>query len=172
MPTTSPGWYDDGRGSLRWWDGQQWTEHVQTPDPEPAAGEPRNTEHVPAAPTLDQVPDVVPHAAPDRALDPATDPAWDRAAAANADPSDPPGYPGGFPGGATPAGGFIAATEPRKSRLWTLWVVLGVVLLGVVILVAVLLPLVIGLSGGAASSGGGYAVAPPAAWAVDGLDSN
>ena len=36
MATTAPGWYDDGRGALRWWDGTQWTEHVQTPDPEPA----------------------------------------------------------------------------------------------------------------------------------------
>lgn len=30
------GWYDDGHGSQRWWDGQQWTEHTaasQTPPP-------------------------------------------------------------------------------------------------------------------------------------------
>lgn len=28
-PTTAPaGWYDDGRGSLRYWDGTQWTEHT------------------------------------------------------------------------------------------------------------------------------------------------
>ena len=25
MATTPPGWYDDGRGALRWWDGAQWT---------------------------------------------------------------------------------------------------------------------------------------------------
>ncbi len=25
--TTPAGWYDDGSGRLRWWDGQQWTEH-------------------------------------------------------------------------------------------------------------------------------------------------
>ncbi|MGA1827655.1 DUF2510 domain-containing protein, partial [Microbacterium sp.] len=36
MATTPPGWYDDERGALRWWDGAQWTEHVQAPDPEPA----------------------------------------------------------------------------------------------------------------------------------------
>lgn len=25
----APGWYPDGRGSTRWWDGRAWTEHVQ-----------------------------------------------------------------------------------------------------------------------------------------------
>ena len=25
--TTPAGWYDDGSGRQRWWDGQQWTEH-------------------------------------------------------------------------------------------------------------------------------------------------
>lgn len=29
-----PGWYDDGRGALRWWDGAQWTEHAAIPDAE------------------------------------------------------------------------------------------------------------------------------------------
>lgn len=28
--TTPPGWYDDGSGHQRWWDGRQWTAHVQT----------------------------------------------------------------------------------------------------------------------------------------------
>ena len=28
--TTPAGWYDDGSGRQRWWDGQQWTEHVVT----------------------------------------------------------------------------------------------------------------------------------------------
>jgi hypothetical protein len=27
-PITPPGWYDDGHGHLRWWDGSQWTEHT------------------------------------------------------------------------------------------------------------------------------------------------
>jgi hypothetical protein len=26
---TPPGWYDDGQGQHRWWDGQRWTNHVQ-----------------------------------------------------------------------------------------------------------------------------------------------
>ena len=37
--------------------------------------------------------------------------------------------------------GFTAATEPRKSKLWIVWVVLGVVLLGIVIAAAVVIPL-------------------------------
>ncbi|HEU5223667.1 MAG TPA: DUF2510 domain-containing protein [Candidatus Lumbricidophila sp.] len=28
---TPPGWYDDGSGAQRWWDGQAWTEHVAPP---------------------------------------------------------------------------------------------------------------------------------------------
>lgn len=29
--TTPPGWYDDGHGQQRWWDGTAWTDHVQAP---------------------------------------------------------------------------------------------------------------------------------------------
>lgn len=35
--TTPAGWYDDGSGSLRWWDGTQWTAHVRTSEGAPAA---------------------------------------------------------------------------------------------------------------------------------------
>lgn len=30
------GWYDDGSGRMRWWDGRQWTEHFQDPDADPS----------------------------------------------------------------------------------------------------------------------------------------
>jgi Protein of unknown function (DUF2510) len=159
MATTPPGWYDDGRGALRWWDGQQWTEHVQTPDPEisldtPAADETAAADEAVAAdetaaaeaPAADTPASDVPVLEPALAADipsagaPGEDP-----------PSAPPGYPGGFTGGPAPAGGFIAATEPKKSKLWILWVVLGVVLLGVVIVAAVLIPLLIGVFSNAGS---------------------
>ncbi len=33
------GWYDDGSGRMRWWDGQQWTAHY-APDPRPVGPPP------------------------------------------------------------------------------------------------------------------------------------
>lgn len=36
MATTQAGWYNDGTGAMRWWDGQKWTDQVQ-----PAAAPPR-----------------------------------------------------------------------------------------------------------------------------------
>ncbi|GAA1853732.1 DUF2510 domain-containing protein [Microbacterium koreense] len=32
MSTKPPGWYDDGHGALRWWDGAAWTSHVAVPE--------------------------------------------------------------------------------------------------------------------------------------------
>lgn len=29
MHTIAPGWYPDAQGLIRWWDGTQWTAHVQ-----------------------------------------------------------------------------------------------------------------------------------------------
>ncbi len=42
--STPPGWYDDGQGAQRWWDGTQWTEHTQ-----PAPGAPETPAETPAA---------------------------------------------------------------------------------------------------------------------------
>ncbi len=30
--STPPGWYPDGEGGQRWWDGNQWTEHILPPE--------------------------------------------------------------------------------------------------------------------------------------------
>lgn len=184
MTTTPPGWYDDGHGAMRWWDGAQWTEHVAQPDPEPAADAPTEAEIV-AASQVGAVPgtgaaELPPAAAAGSGIpSPAATP--DYPAYANADPAhagpqnqaaqtsqvqahpgQPPypmpdpgasAAPGGTPvtGTETSAGAFVAATEPRKSKLWILWVVLGVVLLGIVIAAAVVIPL---LLLNAATSGG------------------
>lgn len=31
MAAAEPGWYDDGSGRMRWWDGAQWTDRFQEP---------------------------------------------------------------------------------------------------------------------------------------------
>lgn len=33
MSDTQAGWYDDGTGTMRWWDGQKWTDALQQPQP-------------------------------------------------------------------------------------------------------------------------------------------
>ncbi|MCL2315657.1 MAG: DUF2510 domain-containing protein, partial [Actinomycetia bacterium] len=33
MADNQAGWYDDGTGTRRWWDGQNWTDRVQPPAP-------------------------------------------------------------------------------------------------------------------------------------------
>ncbi|GAA2995515.1 DUF2510 domain-containing protein [Microbacterium aurantiacum] len=141
MTATPPGWYDDGHGALRWWDGTQWTTHVAAPDAE---------------------------GAPDGATPPAPDDATPAAADAtdaslqtvgfDPQPVDGAAPPEGYNG---EGGGFSAATQP-KSKLWILWLVLGVVMLGVVIAAAVLIPLLLvnaATSGGSGGSGGGGAPA-------------
>lgn len=141
--TTPPGWYDDGHGAMRWWDGAQWTEHVATP--EPATAEASADPADPAA-ALGLPPELQPDLDPANALAVGTPP-----------PSGIPNYPGYAPTGYAGEGAFVAATEPKKSKLWIVWVVVGVVLLGIVIAAAVLIPLLI--LGATTSSSGGSA--PP-----------
>ena len=45
QPTTPPGWYPDGQGGQRWWDGTQWTEHTQ-----PGAGGDQGGSQAPQSP--------------------------------------------------------------------------------------------------------------------------
>lgn len=33
MSDAAEGWYDDGSGTMRWWDGTAWTERTQSPPP-------------------------------------------------------------------------------------------------------------------------------------------
>jgi uncharacterized membrane protein YgdD (TMEM256/DUF423 family) len=46
------GWYQDPNGSTRWWDGQQWTDQVQSvPAPAPVPSDPGSAFFVPSAVT-------------------------------------------------------------------------------------------------------------------------
>ncbi|MEV4689373.1 DUF2510 domain-containing protein [Microbacterium sp. LWH3-1.2] len=167
MTTTPPGWYDDGHGAMRWWDGTQWTDHVAQPDPETSPA-PSEAEIVASRLGFDQQAEVtVPADAAARPEGSAESDAVGRSGRPVASGEYPAvdgyapveGYPQGVypgtPAGVAPAGGgFSAATEPRsKSKLWIVWVVLGVVLLGIVIAAAVVIPLLI-LSASTANSGG------------------
>jgi hypothetical protein len=162
---------------MRWWDGSQWTEHVAQPDPEPAADAPTEAEIVAASeagaghgapgPEATVAAEGVPSAGSaaehrPEAAEGAAQPAHDPAAWQAQQPGGPAYYgapaaaaPGAYPGAVYPpnasSGAFVSATEPRKSKLWILWVVLGVVLLGIVIAAAVVVPL---LLLNAATSGG------------------
>ena len=52
--STAAGWYDDGSGRQRWWDGTQWTDHYETdqtaPTPPPGYAPPVYAAPVYAAP--------------------------------------------------------------------------------------------------------------------------
>jgi hypothetical protein len=97
--TTPAGWYDDGSGTQRWWDGTQWTAHVVA-RPQPAA-------ELPAAelPSAARVP------APGSTSDADTEIA----------PFAPPfvlpasnAYPGGIPDAAQPASVAPAVAPPSS----------------------------------------------------------
>ena len=45
MADTQAGWYDDGSGTQRWWDGQNWTDQLKPPAP-PAGGISGMIEHI------------------------------------------------------------------------------------------------------------------------------
>jgi hypothetical protein len=133
MSTNPPGWYDYGPGTRRWWDGAKWTEHVQSTE--------GGSDAAPGSESDGADPGVaaVPVGAP------ATLSAGDAAQA----PPSAPGFPGG-PGNVPAGGAFAAATAPKKSRMWILWLVLGILLLGFVIAAAVIVPIVIASVSGSA----------------------
>ena len=166
MSTTPPGWYDDGSGTQRWWDGEAWTDQVQagSADDSPPAAEAGS-----AAPAEPGSP---PAAEALAGLDPAA------AAAAGIAPTgatpDTPGYPahaasgapvgaypGGFPG--EPAAGAAegratyqeGSPQPAaKSKLWIVFAVLGVLVVALIVLAAVFIPRLIGqITGGGSPAG-------------------
>lgn len=159
--STPPGWYDDGHGALRWWDGAQWTEHTHVAEvpAEPALLEPDMTEasvidshEVTASATTASPTDAV-------ADVPASDrPVFDDSASGIPPIPPIPPAPAGYapvhqvsqPGQPDAYAG--AANQPqessdqpeKKSKLWILFVALGAVLIGLMILAAVFIPRLIG----------------------------
>jgi hypothetical protein len=122
MSATPPGWYDDGRGARRWWDGAEWTEHVQPSEPF-------------LAPTAasDQTPSPTAYALAGDQL------------TASATPYTAPVAPSAGPTGpAVPVSYPSVPPAAPKSRLWIVWTVLGVVALGAVITAIVVIPMVLG----------------------------
>lgn len=59
---TPPGWYDDGHGSLRWWDGSQWTTHTAPLAAQPQVSHPQVTQPL-AQPQVAQTQATQPQAA-------------------------------------------------------------------------------------------------------------
>ncbi|WP_407360317.1 DUF2510 domain-containing protein [Microbacterium sp. LBN7] len=150
--TTPAGWYDDGSGTLRWWDGQQWTAHVRTePQPsapaEPAAPEPPAKEPTPQETTAQIAPEsIAPVAAEPVAPVEAVTPSR---VAAEPQPFVPPyaipaqvGYPGAasaptYPAASVPGypGAATHLPSPAPARKVS---VLGIIGLAVAVLGVVL----------------------------------
>ncbi len=143
--STPAGWYDDGHGALRWWDGAGWTEHTHTPvEPSP---EPQ------PEPSVEEAPIEEPPALTEASI---AESQQSLAASDTASPTDtlppiPPApggyapvYPGAHPTTATAAmtgaRGEDIPRPARRSKLWILFVALGAVLIGLIVLAAVLIP--------------------------------
>lgn len=131
------GWYDDGTGEVRWWDGDGWTEHVapasavpaSAADPAPAAPEPVPTAPLASAPLRPGGADPVTHAParPETALPPtafqpetaAFLPGVAPTVVPTVTPEDTARYTSSSPGSASTfggqAGGTFAAPLPSSS---------------------------------------------------------
>lgn len=137
-PSTPPGWYSDGQGGQRWWDGGKWTEHTQPP---PGAGAP------PARPTPP-----APAAGGNGPADLPTQVAPNRAADYGAPQGAQPGQPGPVGAGAPPPiygqhpfvpGGTGSGGSGGRGKLLAIvggaFVAVLVVMIGLIVLVTVVL---------------------------------
>ncbi len=160
MSTSTPaGWYDDGHGALRWWDGTQWTEHTHVAET-PTAPAAEATSHgaddtpadAPVAPSeaaASPMPPVPTAPGGYATAYPGIDPSTVQGVAAPAVAPGAPGLSGGptaggpTAGGPT-AGGPTAGGPAKKSKLWILFVALGLVVVGMIVAAALIIPRIVG----------------------------
>jgi len=132
MSATPPGWYDDGHGARRWWDGIQWTDHVQ---PAPVFAAPTAAAGQTASPTVYML-------------------AGDRQTGSATPYTVPSGSHPGAAGPAAPVTYPALPPAPPKSKIWIVWTVLGVLALGAVITAIIAIPMALaGLTATAGSAG-------------------
>lgn len=145
--TTPAGWYDDGSGRQRWWDGQQWTENFapETGTPESAATEAGTAESAADVAATD-VAAGEPAAADVAAADQAavesqtsaypTYPVADSAQPAAGYPGAAPAYPGaGAPAGYPATSSYAQQPVPEGPKKLS---ILGLVGLGLSVLGTIL----------------------------------
>lgn len=130
MSQAAAGWYDQGNGTQRYWDGSQWTEHT-APSAAPAA---------PAAPVAPPVP---PAPAVPEPVAPAPVP----------EPVAAPPAPVAVPAAPMPVSASIPppplAVAPKKRKVWPWILGIGIfVLVGVIVLVAVIVAVVMNATAG------------------------
>ncbi|MFJ2553176.1 DUF2510 domain-containing protein [Microbacterium sp. NPDC087591] len=124
--TTPAGWYDDGSGNRRWWDGDQWTEHVVVAPHPPAA----------TAAEVEVTPEPVtpPFAAPFEL--PSATPAH-----ASSPGSSPGAYPGAYVGGAYPDAHPAFSPQQTPPRQMSVLGLIGLVAAVVGVVLACIPPL-------------------------------
>ena len=140
QPSTPPGWYPDGQGGQRWWDGNQWTEHTQPP----SGGAPA-APAAPAAPSAPSAPgvpggDLPTQVAPNRASNYPAQPQQPQQPQYGAPAGGGYGQPAGQPGFGQqpPFGGYPSTGGSSGGGKGKLIAIIGAAV-GAVILVVVLL---------------------------------